>query len=539
MTLPARVWAQLGVSILLANTQISAHVVSRGVGTASLVSIEEETISIEFDLTFSALWGQGEMVKMDIDRDGSVSGDEARVYMLKTWKEKLAPDLDLKVDGTPIPLKLAGTRESNLVGEIGAIPFETFYRLEAELPREVGTSEGEHLLEMFNNTLKKESPFQPTYYIPMSPPSPGMVFNILEPPQLLDMLGPRDVYTMIGRKLVVKFRFQDSPKKRPGDNLEESGITPGGSAAKPGEESSSRPVASGAPVPPVRPQEEKDPFLGEVNQAFKEYHELGIWGKVVLVILAMLYGAAHAFQPGHGKTVVAAYLVGSGGRLSDAIILGLATTFSHTIVVFLAGLGIQLAIHLGTSTSPAALQNRIVVGTSLLSGFLLFLLGMVLFIRRLRFAGNPHAMEHYYHHHHHHQGHEHRRPEELPVRGGRRLSLWTLIGLGTSGGLVPCPAGIMIILIGLFYQKLLFSLFLLVFFSLALGSVLVALGIFFVTGRKFFEGRLNTRLLTYLPSFSALVITGLGIYFMVQTFRVGRFELAAMLESLAGWIRGI
>lgn len=519
---PARLLA--GTMLLLACSPAAAHVVTRGVGTAALVSIHREKISMEFDLSFSSSWGQGEMVKMDSDRDQTVSGDESRAYMLSTWTEKLAPHLELKIDGKPLALKLLDTRESNLVGEIGAVAFETFYRLEAVLPPGVRDGAGEHTLEVVNTALAKESPLPPTYYIPLSPPAPGITFRIIEPPQLLDMLGPTDVYTMVGRKLVVKFQFPS------GQEPEETGKSVG-------------PLPVETERRERRGSEEEDPFLKEVHQAFRD-KQIDFWAGSALVLLAMVYGAAHAFQPGHGKTVVAAYLVGSGGKITDAILLGLATTFSHTIVVFLAGFGIHLAIARGTTASPAALQNRIFVVTSLVAGLLLFLMGLVLFFRRVRFAGDPHAMEHYYHHHHHHGQEQHhhggedsREADQKPGKGGRP-SFWTLMGLGTTGGLVPCPSGIAIILIGLVYQKILFSLFLLVFFSLALGAVLVALGIFFVTGRKFFEGKLKSRLLTYLPSFSALFITGLGVFFMIQTFRMGRFEISVLLESLARWIRG-
>ena len=95
------------------------------------------------------------------------------------------------------------------------------------------------------------------------------------------------------------------------------------------------------------------------------------------------------------------------------------------------------------------------------------------------------------------------------------------------------------ILLGLLYQRLIFSLLLLVFFSLALGSVLVALGVLTVTGTRLLEGKVkvNRKVLSYVPALSALFIAGLGAFFTVQTFQMGRTELAGMLQAIAEALR--
>jgi hypothetical protein len=90
-----------------------------------------------------------------------------------------------------------------------------------------------------------------------------------------------------------------------------------------------------------------------------------------------------------------------------------------------------------------------------------------------------------------------------------------------------------VILTGLHYQRLLFSLLLLVFFSLALGAVLVLLGILVVTGKKLLPFRPSPRVTSYLPAFSALFIAALGTFFTVQSFQEGRTEIAALLDSLS------
>jgi hypothetical protein len=139
------------------------------------------------------------------------------------------------------------------------------------------------------------------------------------------------------------------------------------------------------------------------------------------------------------------------------------------------------------------------------------------------------------------------------------------VALGFSGGLVPCPAGLTVILIGLRYpDKLLFAIFLLVFFSIGLGAVLVSIGVLLITGKAltrarsregaFFQeieflkkrlppsflaflDRAGLRLLKAAPLLSSLFIAGLGAFFLVITLRTGKTQIAAMLQGLADWLR--
>lgn len=536
----------LAAACLLPPAALHGHIVTQGAGTAAVLSIQEGKVLITFDMGFAEIWGQAEMVSMDRDRDGQVGEDEAEAYMRRSWDERLAPHLDLQLDGARLTLRRLSSREDNLLGEISPVAFNIYYELEAELPPGWEAPGKVHRLVFENNALKRESPSLPTFYIPMDRESHirGLSFQILEPPPLLDVLGPADMYTMLGRKLVVTFDFNEGRPPAP----EAKGASQGPEPAK---------VAAKARAPQARARIEEDLRQPEdrfFTDAFQSYGKLGLWEKLVLICLAMLYGAGHALAPGHGKAIVAAYLVGSRGRIADAVILGLATMFSHTITVFLAGLGLYLAVAYGAAASPEPIKNRIVVATSLISGLLLFLMGLILFFRRWRYAGDPEAMHHHGHSHHHGHHHHHGPPHQHepdhpghdhphgPAPGGGRPTFWSLVGIGTSGGLVPCPAGIVVILLGLHFQDrgaLLFSLLLLVFFSLALGSVLVAIGIFVVTGRQLFEGKVKVspRVLSYVPALSALFIAGLGTYFTVQTVRTGRTEIAAMLETLAAAIR--
>jgi ABC-type nickel/cobalt efflux system permease component RcnA len=514
-----RFWRACVFSVLIADS-LQAHVVPSGAGTAALVTIGEEKISISFDLSYSASWARAEMAAMDADRDGAVSEEEAEAWMLRTWEEKLAPALELRLDGIRLPIRRVSGREANLVGPVRSAPFDSFHDLEVDLPASARGA-GRRTLEIENEALLDESPSPPIFYVPMAAEShaPGLRLRVSEPPRLLDPSTPSGLWTMVGRKLVVEFAFAGQEGTAPEDD--EDAAPDAGAQAKP-----DRP----APLPAASrgPASAEERIFGD---SLGRSSEIGFWSGLGLVLLAMLYGAGHALSPGHGKTVVAAYLVGERGRIRDAVVLGLAAAASHTATVFAAGLAIHLSVHAGTAAAPAALQNRIVVATSLISGVLLAALGIGLFLRRWRTpgarpapavpaVGGGRADDH---------GHDH--PHGTP-------RLPTLLGLGFSGGMIPCPAGIVVILLGLQYGKLLFSLFLLVFFSLALGGVLVGIGILLVTGRRILPWTPRPGLVRALPAMSALLIAGLGTFFAVRTFQDGRTEIAAMLEGLARLIRG-
>ena len=149
------------------------------------------------------------------------------------------------------------------------------------------------------------------------------------------------------------------------------------------------------------------------------------------------------------------------------------------------------------------------------------------------------------------------------MRGGSPR-LWDLLALGFSGGLVPCPAGLTVIIIGLQYpHKLAFTLLLLVFFSIGLGAVLIAIGVLLITGkalagdrgrggaffqeleflrrvfpRSFLEtlDRRGMKVLRMVPAASCLFIAGLGAFFLVRTSIVGKTEIIAMLRHVADWL---
>ena len=241
------------------------------------------------------------------------------------------------------------------------------------------------------------------------------------------------------------------------------------------------------------------------------------WVLLLGLALAVVLGGLHALTPGHGKTLVAAYLVGSRGTVRHAVALGGIVTFTHTASVIVIGL---LALFASQYIVPSMLTPIL----QILSGLLVVYLGVRLIWQRwLAFRGgqhHDHVHEHDHHHEHDHDHHEVGAAHDhgdghvhthLPPADG--LNLRNLLAMGVSGGIVPCPEalGIMVIAIGL--NRILLGLGLIVSFSFGLAAVLIAIGVLLVRARTVLEqvGGFGGRWRTALPLASAVIVTLLGI----------------------------
>ena len=217
--------------------------------------------------------------------------------------------------------------------------------------------------------------------------------------------------------------------------------------------------------------------------------ELGFW---TLMLMAAGFGAVHALTPGHGKTLVAAYLVGERGTAWHALFLGLITTLTHT--------GSVLVLAMILSVVPVA-----AFAVSLVSGLLVAGLGFWLLLQRLR--GGP---DHIHigtqgHHHHGEPDHTHSLPA-APV------GWWSLVVLGVSGGIVPCWDAIAMLGFAVAAQRLWLAVPLIVSFSAGLAGVLVVVGMLVVYLKGFAESRWGGgRLFRVLPLISAAVIFVMGL----------------------------
>ena len=302
---------------------------------------------------------------------------------------------------------------------------------------------------------------------------------------------------------------------------------------------------------------------------------------LLALLAAMVLGALHAFSPGHGKTIVGAYLIGSRSTPRHAVFLGLTVTVTHTLVVFAVGLATLVA-------SRYVLPERLFPLLSLLSGVLVLGMGLVLLrqrwstahmalarqllrwferrsarhdevaaragsvatkplraIRPLPAAARAHgirrgrsvqAHDHAHVHDHgatghshdhdgHHHPHDHADAHGMHSHGGGRMHShlppgamgepvgWrSLLALGVSGGLVPCPSAMVLLLAAIALNKTFYGLLMVVAFSGGLALTLIAVGMAFLYARSRFSGRLHgSSIVDVLPAVSGAFITLVGL----------------------------
>ena len=278
--------------------------------------------------------------------------------------------------------------------------------------------------------------------------------------------------------------------------------------------------------------------------------------------ISFVWGAMHAMTPGHGKTIVGAYLVGSRGTMKHALYLGLTTTITHTLGVFALGLVTLFA-------AQYIVPEKLYPWMSLFSGLFVVGIGLNLFIQRFKSSDvggwlgklkhslaslrpayapaltnskaeqssqkhrfvlasahdhshshghvHPHDHDHHTSHSHHgraehdhgHADHSHKPPEEMTWR--------SLLALGISGGLIPCPSALVVMLGAIALNRIGFGLVLVLVFSLGLAGALTAIGMLFIfAGRLFERFPSQARVFQFLPVLSALFVSAIGVAISIK-----------------------
>jgi nickel/cobalt exporter len=268
-------------------------------------------------------------------------------------------------------------------------------------------------------------------------------------------------------------------------------------------------ATTGIDIKPNRQQTPRSAFTELIAS-----QRVGIGIALLAALIAAGLGALHALEPGHGKTIVAAYLVGSKGTAWHALLLGLIVTVTHTAGVYLLGAVTLYA-------QKYILPEKLYPFLGVLSGILIAGMGFYLFLQR--YVGDEAG------HSHEAGGHTHtslfRLPSgraaseapgsitnSAPAGSTRSAPVRQLLILGITGGIVPCPAALVVLLSAVALHRVVFGLFLILSFSSGLALVLIAMGMVAV-----YAGRLMSRVGTdgpliqrWLPLVSALMITILG-----------------------------
>lgn len=268
------------------------------------------------------------------------------------------------------------------------------------------------------------------------------------------------------------------------------------------------PGAPGAPAAPPRiatPSSQPARGLGaRLGELVTDPKPLAPATAALALMVAALLGALHALSPGHGKTIVGAYLVGSRGTARHALLLGATVTATHTAAVFALGAGTLAA-------SAWIVPERVMPWLSLASGLLV--LGVAAGLVRARLTGYEGGRRHRHAHDHaHDDGHTHDHGHAHLPPPGTPVTLRRLVAVGVSGGLAPCPSALVVMLGAIAAGRPGFGLALTAAFSAGLAAVLTAVGLALVWARGLFDRLpLDGRLARALPIASAAVVSLAGL----------------------------
>jgi ABC-type nickel/cobalt efflux system permease component RcnA len=277
------------------------------------------------------------------------------------------------------------------------------------------------------------------------------------------------------------------------------------------------PLATATSAIPPQPAAAGTVVRGDFLSRLLHRGDIGLGLTLLGMAVAFGLGCMHALSPGHGKTIVAAYLVGSRGTFKHAIFLGGMVTFTHTISVFFLGLTTLFL-------SQYVLPEKIFPVLGAISGLsIVWIGGMMLYkrARRLRPPHHDHDHDHDYHHHEHDHNHSHDHEHgphththtHTHVPEGD-ITLGSLIALGASGGLVPCPSALVLLLSSIALGRVSLGLLLLIAFSSGLAVVLMGIGVLVLYAKHFLPDSQKTAAhpaFRIIPVLSAALIVCIGL----------------------------
>ena len=242
------------------------------------------------------------------------------------------------------------------------------------------------------------------------------------------------------------------------------------------------------------------------NLAGSRHLTLGVG--LLAVLVSVLLGATHAALPGHGKTVMAAYIAGKRGSVRDAVLVGTTVTLTHTAGV--------LALGLALSLSSSLAGDRVEGELGVVSGLLVVAVGVSLLtsaLRRRRAHDHDHHHDHAHDHDHtHSHTHEHRR------RAG-------LVGMGIAGGLVPSPSALVVLLGAVALGRTAFGVVLVLSYGIGMAATLTAAGLLAVRlterwGSRVARVRAMQRLAGATPVVTAGLVVAVGLGLAARSLAV-------------------
>jgi ABC-type nickel/cobalt efflux system permease component RcnA len=431
--------------------------------------------------------------KADLDGDGNLTEAELNAYLDLVTPGYLA-GLKLTVDGAPVALRLTGKSAAKSPGAAGLFTL----RIVCELTGEFAAASAAPRFRFENTNMADRAGWRE---IVVAPASGANVFDS----------------TAYGSGVTDELRAY-----------------PEGSLMAPLDERVAEWSATAGPLPAnAKPLALRDgkPVVAARDRFAELIAAPNLTPGVILIglLIAFALGGMHAMSPGHGKTVVGAYLVGSRGTPLHAAFLGATVTVTHTVGVFALGLVTLFA-------SRYVIPEKLYPVLSFVSGALVVAIGLSLFTKRLRVSLGVAAHDH--NHLHNQGGHDHEAGGHThlpPGADGSEVTWRSLLALGVSGGILPCPSALVVMLAAISMNRVGYGLVLIVAFSLGLAGALTAAGLAFVYGGKLLSRIPSSgKFMRAAPAASAFVIAVLGAAICYRSLRQAGLNLADLWRADLG-----
>jgi nickel/cobalt exporter len=488
---------------------------------------------ISWDILPGIILAQVAWIEADLNQDSVISTDEA-----ERWGESIIGDFQLALDGRPVEVRIEAVEWPAKLNDIQNDNVPIRIRLSAEW------SDGFHSGRQLVVQDHYNSQTSVTWFYVSS--EDGSSFSLPE---------------QRGGKLTFLFGLTD--------HLDGAGadLFTAWESGKPSIPGLVQAFGLGETAQQAAEQAPRKQGVSAILEGLLRARERSPWFIFSALAVAALVGALHALTPGHGKTIVAAYLIGARGTLRHAVFLGCIVTLTHTGSVFLLGL-ITLA------ASQYILPTSLFPVLEILSGVLIVGLGVSLLYQRVReWLKNRPKLRRYdragqtlstskdspgirltqeskgfvitkahlhrhsagdHHHHERHNSHDHHIPDPSEINGR------TLAALGVSGGLVPCPEAVAILLLAISINRIALGLSLILAFSFGLAMILIVIGVVLVQSKRLFARlRFLDRWAYAIPVASAAIVflLGLGLTFSAvknaQAFSASDRSFPA--DSVAGF----
>jgi ABC-type nickel/cobalt efflux system permease component RcnA len=469
-------WSMFGL-MLCSSTSFAHPMGNFSINHYSKIKIDQKSIEIRYLIDMAEIPTFQEMRQFDIGPTVNVA------HYLDREGQLLKQGIALESDGRPVRLDTI-SRQVTFADGAGGLPT---MKIGFVFRGKVGTVEGAHKLNYADNNFPGRAGWKEIVVLGhgvavLESSAPGTdrsqeltnyssdVLN--SPPQQLSALVAYDFQLPIVTKTNRPARVRQTPSQLPSATVS----------------------VAHAPQPQNTPR-------SRFTQLISAQGELSFWVLLSAALIAAGLGALHALEPGHGKTIVAAYLVGSRGTARHAVLLGVVVTAAHTAGVYLLGAATLYA-------SRYIVPEQLYPWLGAISGLSVAGLGVFIFLRHWTGETGEHS---------HAPGESHSHwfsaPTERATAVDRPLSLRELCMLGITGGIVPCPAALVVLLSAFSLHRIGFGLFLITAFSFGLAAVLVIVGLTMVYAKRAISSRVSSgsAALRYLPFLSSAFMVAIGI----------------------------